>query len=1303
MIFTSEPRRENLTEEDPSDFADRRHITDYGDVTERLYKDYFQIWEESPTLKDLNSVKTILRVIPLLILFSFLLIATFLLVDNVLISATISGSFAILFFAAFRDQFFTLNTKKPLFRSVKHISPFKQFHFFMLTEKPDVLFLTNLTDKTTTCVAVLYASVLPENVHANVNRTIRGLNENKRSFSFQIFHDPIIGRDSIGETRQLTDNSMRTKIYYTISLKVTRMLSGKLLKTMSEQIRREVLSLQTSITANYSHHKMDLLEGEELIDAFKSCVLKINDESSIEEDFYLKHSKDYASPFFKAAIMFGIIGYAIWILLLFHLHSLYILIVSIIIFGSLISNWKNLFSTLGFAVIKRYEEFSECFPFKNVKFYKARSISDAIFLYIRNELLLEYKCFNIAYALPSLHPKVSFCFPEKFYRALVFHKIPFHVSFATSPYTFYEFDKECFRFLTETSKKRIINFDNDYEADKWISVRGGAWRVISLYSTYAYLRTNLITPRALRSLDETTEENAFMLRDAFDANYPKFELTKLTNGMLESGLKTELLKTKLFRSLGTHLYYIASQGKTLMKLIEISDILRKGVETRIAAEFNTPLNIDNGILIGKTLNTEFWTEESPIGLKLEQVGNLLITNGTFEQRELIAMKIAEELIKNKIPCIIFDFTGNWSHLLSRFENTPFKQDLLFFKAGKNFGTPLIESDIPYDDNNLHYLEYMYECYRLAYKKNDFAVNQLRSHIRSVFKTLISKDGEESDSETEEPNEPQERPRVSTATARLLFASSADTHRNFGKDNLQSLFDEFEQNDFTMFTSLGFHDKDLISSKNFVEDHKTVVLDLSRTTREQTKAFLSFLILSKIFHYAHYGGKPLVPKVIFVPDIDLFFEKDFLERIARDYGSVNMFLDPLFKNKFGLVAMINQAHNLHANVLTRLENTIALRTTDKRDLSVLINQLSLQELHGTGYYSKSRNNTYQATMLMNLKPSEAIMRRSDLNQPFPIKLDDASNHDLTLRVPTESEINVHMREMGFQLERAEEKMTNLIAPTIIENNLGSHAAYVPELIQFLQALKKVHGVALYEAKIKEQLLQYIYKKGRLLNKTNRELRIIRNEIFQLLTKHNYLVESHHRTAGGSESIRISYKVGREAKRAIQDYNNVKEQKIQSLTIVDTLEKESGNGVFAFPAESPISESHTEEGTTEDMALRQTLTEILNDLFFDLFTIHDHLTIGNLQEALTLAKQFPVALLTRLYGKKTESQLTQDSGFLDYIDHLSKDLEFPFNGTDVKILLDTLDSMVAQNDDAEKIATKAHQTVSDFYDALQNFLN
>ena len=165
-----------------------------------------------------------------------------------------------------------------------------------------------------------------------------------------------------------------------------------------------------------------------------------------------------------------------------------------------------------------------------------------------------------------------------------------------------------------------------------------------------------------------------------------------------------------------------------MNLVSVVDELKKGVETKIAAEFNTPLHMQNYITIGNTINTEYLEEEAPVGLTLEQVKNLLVMNGSRQDRANCIEKIVSEMVMAEIPSIIFDFSGKTSRLITYFKGSRFENNFLCFKLGSSFNINLTHSGIPYDKNNIGYLNYLFDAYAIAFKEDSRKAESFKNII-----------------------------------------------------------------------------------------------------------------------------------------------------------------------------------------------------------------------------------------------------------------------------------------------------------------------------------------------------------------------------------------------------------------------------------------------------------------------------------------------------------------------------------------------------------------------------------------------
>ncbi|NIU88241.1 MAG: hypothetical protein GWN56_13520, partial [Nitrosopumilaceae archaeon] len=303
------------------------------------------------------------------------------------------------------------------------------------------------------------------------------------------------------------------------------------------------------------------------------------------------------------------------------------------------------------------------------------------------------------------------------------------------------------------------------------------------------------------------------LQGSFGVNSQALEIEAMRTSALISGYLLSVLKHNLYRLNGTHLNNLLIQGARLRPFTEIVDVLKKGVRIEIAAEFNTPLYLENYITIGHAINTEVLEREVDFGFTRKQLGNLLIMNGTSEHRDLISMKIVSELIKVKEPSIVFDFDGKWSKLLTYFEGTEFKKDILYFKYGNSFVIDPIKSDIPYDKYNTEYLEYIYDAFGVALKRDERTVEMFRQTI-------------------------QKNPNMDLGAIQMSLQNQSEWEKTPVNDLLLSVFADFTPSEMTFFQTI---QKDSILASDFVRNTKTIIIDLSVFRDLKKKLFVSFVI------------------------------------------------------------------------------------------------------------------------------------------------------------------------------------------------------------------------------------------------------------------------------------------------------------------------------------------------------------------------------------------------------------------------------------------------------------------------------
>ena len=636
-----------------------------------------------------------------------------------------------------------------------------------------------------------------------------------------------------------------------------------------------------------------------------------------------------------------------------------------------------------------------------------------------------------------------------------------------------------------------------------------------------------MTKKDFFELEKKLRSNSNAFLKEYEGSHVFHTLFRLKKAELISGFLTETLKNNVYRTDGTKLFYLYFQGNSLIELIRLASDLKKGVETVIGAEFNTPTHLENFITIGKTINTEFLREEGPLGFKLDQIDKLLITNGGSENRELLAMKIASELIKKGVPSIVFDFSGNCAKLIKYFEKSRYANEFLCFKLGSSFNINLFDSEIKYDPDNASYLNYFYDAYTIAFKEQKKNVDSL--------KEIVSKNEQHS---------------LSSITFDLQMMQKWEKSAYY--DDIYRFFSDFTQQS-VIFSDKLYEFEGKITPIEFLNNNKVVIVDVSILTDLEQKVFVTFVMLSKFIHYIKNFSEYCAKKVI-IPYADLFFDSDYLDSAFDNrinYGKVDKFLDPLKQNGFGIILLANQIRYLHHNVFNYVDNIITFKATDKRDVADLKSQMNLQELKSV--YSAKRNNTYQLEYLANMKGNEVIIKRKDVDQPFPGKIDFDDLNDTS--PANYYEIVDYMKNQGYNLKLTEEKILDNAKKTIFEMDLGVYSEFRDEIKNCLAGIKSVDQIALNKNQINEALNKYVIPKASNKTKDIKQLRDVRDSIFGLLIKHGYLETTSRKNAAGSEALHTSFVVGKKYEQALKDEFDSKRSAQTKEVSIETISAES----------------------------------------------------------------------------------------------------------------------------------------------------
>ena len=1241
--------------------------------------DLLDIWRVNPSYRDIDVKAFTIKGSVSVILFLAVSISLYFLTANIYL--TVSLLFPLFFIYFFDQGKRFLNKVFNLFNEAFYVNPFGDLEFFVIKDEPSTLLLINKKVSSTVALRVFKVEVLPENLQPTLNQFLKSLNDSQLSFSYQVSHKPIIDLrtqkvEGLKENKSLAKDDVPStiSIFFSVYCHKKGILKRGRVNHLLNEVEDYSNELKSEFTANFHHTKIRLLQTRELIEAarvttyniptdFGSSELKEVPRNSYSFNLFLKFMFSLLLVIIISIILFSINIPLLIVLTIDGLFQYYLFFVW----------WRDVLFFFSNRTLYRYEDIKVVDLFPDTEFFQYKRFQDVMFANIQNKLLIGVKLLNLGAAVQPM-----LAYPDKFFRAIIDQKVFFNYFVNATPADDRMLSKECFNKYNKKTRDQftyaydeISKFDkNDYPSEdykNWLEMRSGIWKTYLTIAINCYEEIDPNGETSVLDMVYELDEKTVILKKSFEQNYLRLRLEEVRKDQLLNGFVSNTLKTRDFSYNNTRLNYLYFQGKNLINLIAISNEFKKGLETRIAAEFNTPLYLKNDLLIGKTFNTEMLENEVELGFTYEQVKQLLITNGLPEQRELTVMRIVAELIPKKIPSVIFDFSGNWSKIIPLFQNTDYKDSFLHFQLGHSFSLELLSSEMDYDPENIEYLNLFYDVFALAFKEQKRTVDLLKIAIKNNENMSLSS------LELDQKMEKEFVKKNDYSSLITILQGFIDWRKFFFSHSLK-------------------HEHE-INTIDFIRNDKTIIIDLSLLEEVSQKLFVSFVIVSKWIHYAKYFDD-FQPKNIVIPYIDLFFDAYFIDnnKNSMDYGKINKILAPLLQKGFGFIFSANQIHYLHHNVINYLPNIISFKAADKRDIAMLKNQMNLQELHGTGYYSSKRNNTYQIDYLMNLQDREVIIKRSDVNQPFPGIIEFKKISELDSLSP--AEIITYMKRQGYDLEDHEQRIIARVKQTLFEKDLGIYVEFMEDIISFLGAICKFDKVAgLTESKLKEELLKYIRNTALKRVQGRKKITELRNSIFQILKTQGYLVEDHPRRASGGESIRTCYKVGDKYQKAVDDLYQVKGED-KSIFVPNLIRNEGSTDSSEIFATEPSSQPFSDE-------FKKVYEEVVQGSFLELGYINFLIKKEQYQQSLRLSKSFINSLFSRLYEKYLRFGMIEkdiSANRESFINGLVKSKLIPYTNEEIEELLEISRDLGLGTEGFENNAVKLCEKLNQFNNAL-----
>ena len=1205
----------------------------------------------------------------------FLMISMYIISSSVFASVGFSGVCIFFFIGVFHENFFTIEGMlSGIFHKMTPIDPFQDISFWRYRGHSSTLYYTNKKDKATTGLSMIKVVIMPDKIHVPFNQFVDVLTSINIPYTYQVVHSPNNKSGKEYQERHVDVNSVsssKIELYFSVYYKVLGVLEDRKISEISNKLE-EYREIITAAFSSVYHFKVEVLQGNEIVNAVRMFITRERTATLPKGDTLLNDKKLTVDFCYKGVYSISLIIYVIIGMVIMKFIPLIIFIVAFgIIFSLLYFWWGGLFYSISQQRVNKNKSIILLDPFKDMEFFSLKRIPDCLFIHVDNRLLVGVKIMNLRNIIPPVFIKT-----DTFFRTILDKKIDFSYSLMMEPIDFATFNKEGFKYLTENFRKELAaNVYGTIKEDKWMDMRLGINRTILSLSVSSYKYIGELQKQDIMDIEKDIKLKGRVLKRMFEVTYKDFRLESLKKHYLQSGLLAITLKNKYFRELGTHLNYLLCQGRLVATLTEIVDNIKRGVETRIAAEFNTPLHLENYITVGYTINTEKIEKETKLGFTFEQIRSMVITNGTQKERNLLMQKIISESIKAEMPSIYFDFEGDASRIIKGYKGTRYEDQFLCFKFAEDFTLNILNSEIPYDRNNLRYLNYVFDVFALVFEKDERIMEELKSMIKKS-------------------------PEMDLNSISIKAEYQPGWEKSFATNSVMALISDLEE-----YSEYYFHTpikgEKSIGVTDFISNDKTIIIDLSFFDDMKNKVFTSFIILSKLIHYIR-TSNDYTEKTVILPEADIFFYNQFLDKKAR-FEKIEKFLKPLEKYGFGYILSASDVGHLHPVLFDRCQCIVAFRTTHKRSIYQLKDLLGLQEYIGTGMYNSSRRNAYQIEYLTQLKPNEFLIKRSDINQPFPGILEAEEIERVSPM--TAEQVHDYMATQGYDLQSAGRRLIEQTKKTLFEKDLGNKIVFVDEVISFFEGLMKVDKIGNnHEANLKEQLKILIYPKASKINKNKKFLHKQRDDLYAILIRQGYLVENHPKSASGSETMRTSFKVGEKFEKALQDYFKSKVD-TKTTVSVEVVKKESNNlDLFNNSQEQP-----QEPIRVEDYQFRKLLAEeVGRSLLFNKFKIGQLLNQKDyeriIRENSGFFRQFVVNLFKKSFNHATSS-IVDNKDVEDSIPWLTKNKKIPFTEEQLRWILKKTDNNIEglSEEEIKEHAKEINGIMDDFLKAIQDDLS
>ncbi len=1137
--------------------------------------------------------------------------------------------------------------------------------YFAWAKRPDILGIRSSNGRRLILKKFFKVTALPTNLRGNFSMFVKQLASARAPFAFQVVHAPSIVQEGVVESvlpkgvrprdwREFEvkkdagwsvpgdqEEKWTTSVLFSTSVTARGYLHTKFgIRDLWKHIDAKAASLEAAFIANYHHAKLEPVMGVDLARTVQGLFPGSVAQSPKP---FKRHVR--SADLLKAGPVF------LWLYLIWNLTAGYlpeflgwILFLSVT-FISVISFVPTLWPvTSGAGNVVYYS------PWGKQRFYTLRRYGRTA----RGILCLREGTRRASTGGMAVFGHVAlqgYADPAKWFRSVLASKVPILYQWEATPVSF-----ESFRSI---AKK---NFASEYVAEgaeeesgadqeTFMSYWGGFWLANGMIGTrYDYDLPDLISHESFTAPRKACTQQ---LRDLCAVTLNSFRdcgLVRLRAQLMRAGVSIMSAHAIRGWESGSGICQFLMAGSTFAPYVQLMPDLKRGLETCIPAEFNTPTNLDNYIVLGNGLNTEILREEGPAGLSEQCMASpVAVIGGSPRERAAVIQKVALELLSRGEGGIALDSTGAWTGLARATKQSGLWQKVTIQVAGQDFwADPFALAKI-----TPGFADALCDAFMLILAWNETQRDYLHEAIHKVEEGSLELN----------------------AVTHALEMILAERSKYMG-DPVLSTINMLVAGKNALFFRSGAAN---FPAGTWARSNAIVILDFSplpepQQTVARVVTYLYFAFLAK--------AGALSTRVYF----------DDAEEVVRLVRGTTLHVER-FAQHFALgnlpiVAGIGRPGSAFPSFLELFDAAVCLQVRNKRDLKSIAEVMAMDDKAEGGMYSEHRKSSYQIEFVQQLRPGWAVVKRSDRPEPFPVVL----HLEDVARLPPVPPGDVRVESAPITTPPGANDGAPIegTATTLIEHDLGPLGGLAAEVLDFLQAASSaqdLNGGPVSHKLLADQLLYKLQPAQFKFNLSQKAGMDVRNRLLDALAAADYLRATYRKTPGGGETGATCYEVTPKFLEAQEDA-----LKNGSQVLREKLAKQGGTltGVnFAEPSPEPSTPARAVTPGALDESFARALLP-------GLAAARVALLAGKLDEAAMKAEHAWARFLAQALGRTPEDVVDLD------VDSLVKTLagfpEWPFDAEESKVLWDAFKPGAWQALDESTLNQKINE-LSAFHEAYQ----